>query len=578
MLKLLKYIKTRKVKTLLIPVFVIFEVIAEVLIPVFIGKLIDSIKIGETNNIYIYGIIMASLAIIALFFGILASRFTASVSTEFGKNLRKAQYENIQTFSFENIDKFSTSSLITRMTLDVSMIQNSFQMGIRIAFRAPGLLLFSIISSFLVAGKMGLIFVGVVPLLGFGLFIVMRGAHKYFRQMFQKIDNLNLVIQEDLSGIRTIKSYVREDYEIKRFNHAVYDVADNAIKAEKWVIFNNPIMSFSVGLSFALIGWFGSYNMVYHGFTEGQFANIITYVMQILFSLMMLSHVFLFLVISKAAVKRISEVLDEKTTLFEIEDPKSEIKDGSIVFENVSFNYSQTETKMVLNNINLNIPSGSFVGIFGATGTGKTSLVQLIPRLYDVNKGKVLVGGVDVRDYKLNKIREAVMIVLQKNVLFSGTLRDNIKYGKEDATDQQIITALKKAQAYEFVKTWKNGLDSWIEQGGVNVSGGQRQRLCIARALISEPKVLILDDSTSAVDTKTDSLIRTTLKHENPEMTKIVVSQRISSIEDANMIIILDDEGINAIGDHEKLYQENQIYQSVYDAQKKGTNDYDAKG
>ncbi len=573
MIKLAKYLKTEKLKTIAIPIFIIVEVIAEVLIPVFIGRLIDQgIEAGRTDLIYRYGAIMAGLAVTALFFGIFASRLAASVSTAFARNLRQAQYENIQTFSFENIDKFSTSSLITRMTLDVSMVQNSFRMLIRIAFRAPGLLVFSIISSFVVAGKMGFIFVSVIPLLSFGFFIVMRGAHKHFRQMFNKIDHLNLVIQEDLSGIRTIKSYVREEHEIAKFDYAATEVAQNAIRAEKWIIFNNPILQFSAGLSFALIGWFGSYNMIYHGFTKGQFTNVITYVMQVLFSLMMISNVFLFFVISKAAVDRITEVLDEKTTLGEKEEAIEIVKDGSVEFRNACFKYQESESKMVLNNINLKIPSGAFVGVFGGTGTGKTSLVQLIPRLYDVNRGQVLVGGVDVRDYKINAVREAVMLVLQKNVLFSGTLRDNIKYGKADATDEEIIDVLKKAQAYSFVSKWEKGLDTWIEQGGVNVSGGQRQRLTIARALITDPKVLILDDSTSAVDTKTDALIREMLRNEKPEMTKIVVSQRIASIENADLIVILDDDGINAIGDHQKLYKTNQIYQSVYDAQKKGVN------
>ncbi len=573
MFKLFRYLKTHKLKTILIPIFIVIEVVAEVLIPFYIGKILDEgIKLGQTDLIYKYGLIMVGLAFVALLFGILASRFAASVSTAFARNLRQAQYENIQTFSFENIDKFSTSSLITRMTLDVSMVQNAFQMGIRIAFRAPGLLIFSVIMSFIVAGQMGLIFVAVTPILGFGFFIILKGAHKHFRKMFEKIDNLNLVTQESLSGIRTIKSFVREDYEIGRFNFTVHDVADNARRAEKWVIFNSPLMQFTAGLSFALIGWFGAKNMVYGTFTEGQFTNMITYVMQILFSLMMISQIFLFFAISKAAIYRINEVLDEKTTLSEIVNPVTTMADGSVLFENVSFSYSKTQDNMVLNNINLNIPSGSFVGLFGSTGTGKSSLVQLIPRLYDVSEGRILVGGVDVRDYELNTIRKEAMIVLQKNVLFSGSLRENIRYGNPEATDEEIVEALKKAQAWEFVSTWKEGLDYKIEQGGVNVSGGQRQRLTIARALISDPKILILDDSTSAVDTKTDALLRNMFKNEKPEMTKFVVSQRVSSIEDADIIIILDDEGINGIGTHEELYENNEIYRSVCLEQRKGNN------
>ncbi len=573
MIKLTKYLNTVKLKTILIPILVIIETLSEVAIPIFLGRLIDQgIKPGNMSVVYKYGGIMTVLALVGLFFGIVASRLAVTVSNEFGKNLREAQYEKIQTFSFENLDKFSTSSLITRMTLDVSMIQNTFQMLVRIVFRAPGLLMFSIISSFLVAGKMGFIFVGVVPVLAFGLFIIMKGAHKYFRQMFYKIDDLNLVIQEDLSGIRTIKSYVQEEHEIERFDVATRAVAENAIKAERWVIFNSPLMQFTIGVTFLLIGWFGSKNMVYHGFQEGQFANVITYVMQVLFSLMMISNIFLFLLISRPAFQRVNEVLDEKTTLFEIDEPVNEVIDGSVEFKNVVFKYQEGDSKPVLDDISLKIPSGSFVGVFGATGTGKSTFVQLIPRLYDATSGEVLVGGVNVKDYKIEKLRESVNLVLQKNVLFSGTLRENIQYGKNDATDEEIIEVLKKAQAYEFVSKWDDLLDHRIEQGGVNVSGGQRQRLTIARALISDPKILILDDSTSAVDTKTDSLIRKMFKEEKPEMTKIVVSQRVSSIEDADMIIILDDFGINQIGNHDELYKTNEIYKTVYDAQKKGNN------
>lgn len=573
MIKLAKYLKSVKYKTILIPFLVIIETLSEVLIPVFLGLLIDEgIKTGQMSVVYKYGGIMTVLALVGLFFGIVASRLAVTVSSEFGKNLRAAQYEKIQTFSFENLDKFSTSSLITRMTLDVSMIQNTFQMLVRIVFRAPGLLFFSIISSFLVAGKMGFIFVGVVPVLAFGFFVIMRGAHKYFRQMFTKIDDLNLVIQEDLSGIRTIKSYVQEDHEIQRFDKATRAVAENAIKAEKWVIFNSPMMQFTIGVTFILIGWFGSKNIVYHGFQEGQFANIITYVMQVLFSLMMISNIFLFLLMSRAAFQRVIEVLEEESTLTEIENPITEVVDASIEFKDVMFQYQEGDSKSVLNNFNLNIPAGSFVGVFGATGTGKSTFVQLIPRLYDVTEGEVLVGGVNVKDYKIETLRKSVMLVLQKNVLFSGTLRENIQYGKSDATDEEIIEVLKKAQAYEFVSKWDDLLDHKIEQGGVNVSGGQRQRLTIARALISNPQVLILDDSTSAVDTKTDSLIRGMLKVEQPEMTKIVVSQRVSSIEDADMIVILDDYGINQVGNHDELYKTNEIYKTVYDAQKKGNN------
>lgn len=573
MFKLVKYLKTHIVQTILIPIFLIFEVVGEVLIPFYIGKLIDDgIKGGQPELIYKYGLIMAGLAVMALVFGIIGSRLGATVSHAFARNMRQAQFENIQTFSFENIDKFSTSSLITRLTLDVSMVQNAFQMAFRTVFRAPSLFIISITMAFIVGGKMGFIFVAVAPILILGFFIVMKGAHKHFTKMFVKIDNLNLVTQEDLSGIRTVKSFVREDYEIGRFKFTVNDVADNSIKAQKWVIFNSPIMQFTAGLSFLLIGWFGARNMVYYGFTEGQFTNIIAYVMQILFSLMMISQIFMFLVISRAAVIRINEVLEEETTLKEVDSPLTKLEDGSIIFEDVNFKYFKEQEKMVLNNINLKIPSGAFVGLFGATGTGKTSLVQLIPRLYDVSDGNVYVGGNNVKDYKLNVIRKEAMIVLQKNVLFSGSLKENMKYGNPDATDEEIIEALKKAQAWEFVSEWKELLDYKIEQGGVNLSGGQRQRVTIARALIGKPKILILDDSTSAVDTKTDALLQETFKLEQPDMTKIIVSQRVSSIQDADMIVILDDYGINGIGTHEELYKTNEIYRSICLEQRKGNN------
>lgn len=573
MFKLRVYLKDIKFKTILIPILVLIESLSEVLIPVFMGLLIDrGIKHGDMSLIYQYGGIMVFLAILSLIFGIAASRLSVTVSAQFAKNLRHAQYENIQTFSFENIDKFSSASLITRMTLDVNMIQNTFQMLIRVVFRAPALLFFSIISSFLVAGKIGFVFVGIIPVLGFGLFIIIRGAHRYFRKMFLKIDNLNVVVQEDLSGMRTIKSYVQEDYEIDRFNQAARDVSKYAVKAERWTVFNAPLIQFSVGVAFVLIGWFGSYNMVYHGLEQGQFANVITYVMQVMMSLMMISNIFLFILISKASFQRVIEVLEEESTLKEITNPIKEVKDGSIVFKDVCFKYGKDDSKPVLNKFNLEIPSGAFVGVFGATGTGKTTFAQLIPRLYDATSGEVIVGGVNVKDYELDKLREAVILVLQKNVLFSGTLRENIQYGKEDATDEEIISVLKKAQAYEFVSKWEEGLDYKIEQGGVNVSGGQRQRLTIARALIGNPQVLILDDSTSAVDTKTDSEIRKMFKKENIDMTKIVISQRISSIQEADMIIILDDEGINQVGNHEELYKTNEIYKSVYNAQYKGSD------
>lgn len=571
MKKLAKYLLKTKKEIILTPLFVIIEVVMEILIPVFMSKLIDDgIKTGNQELVLQNGAIMVVLAIVALISGLLATKFASIAANRFGETLRLEQYKKIQDYSFENIDKFQTSSLVTRMTMDVSMIQQAFQMNIRIAFRAPAMLLFSIISAFIIGGSLALVFVVVVPLLAFGLGLIMTRAHRHFKKMFTKLDRLNLVVQEDLSGIRTIKSFVREDYENQRFKDTNEDVANNSKKAEKWIIFNNPLMQLAIGICFVLISWFGARRMVLDNFTEGQFTNIVTYIMQVLMSLMMLSQVFLFLVISKASVERVNEVLDEEPAIKEIDDPVTSVKDGSFVFQDVSFKYAHSNQKAILNHINLTIPSGSFVGLFGATGTGKSTFVSLLSRLYDATDGNVLVGGINVKSYALDVLRQEVMTVLQKNVLFSGTIRENMQWGLKDATEDQIIEALKKAQAYEFVSKMEKGIDAWVEQGGVNFSGGQRQRLCIARALILKPKILIMDDSTSAVDTKTDLLIRQALKEEAPDMTKIVVSQRLSSIEEADYIVILDNNGINAIGNHLELYSNHPMYQEVYDAQMQG--------
>lgn len=571
MKKLAKYLLKTKKEIILTPLFVIIEVVMEILIPVFMSKLIDDgIKTGNQGLVLQNGAIMVVLAIFALISGLLATKFASIAANRFGETLRLEQYKKIQDYSFENIDKFQTSSLVTRMTMDVSMIQQAFQMNIRIAFRAPAMLLFSIISAFIIGGSLALVFVVVVPLLAFGLGLIMTRAHRHFKKMFTKLDRLNLVVQEDLSGIRTIKSFVREDYENQRFKDTNEDLANNSKKAEKWIIFNNPLMQLAIGICFVLISWFGARRMVLDNFTEGQFTNIVTYIMQVLMSLMMLSQVFLFLVISKASVERVNEVLDEEPAIKEIDDPVTSVKDGSFVFQDVSFKYAHSNQKAILNHINLTIPSGSFVGLFGATGTGKSTFVSLLSRLYDATDGNVLVGGINVKSYALDVLRQEVMTVLQKNVLFSGTIRENMQWGLKDATEDQIIEALKKAQAYEFVSKMEKGIDAWVEQGGVNFSGGQRQRLCIARALILKPKILIMDDSTSAVDTKTDLLIRQALKEEAPDMTKIVVSQRLSSIEEADYIVILDNNGINAIGNHLELYSNHPMYQEVYDAQMQG--------
>lgn len=576
MLKLLKYLKSSKKEAFWVSILIVLEVICEVMIPFYMGKLIDD-GIGngvdvvfDTNKIFMYAGIMIAFAIVALIFGLISSRLSATISSRFAKEIRDAEFAKIQTYAFENIDNYSTSSLITRMTMDVDMVRMAVQMNIRIVFRAPTMIIFSMIMAFIVGGNLGFIFVAVTPILGFGIFAVMKNAHKYFSLMFKKIDKMNLVVQENLSGIRTVKSYVREDYANNAFKEATRDVSGTAKKAEKIAILNNPIMQFCIGLSFVLIAWFGSNRIIMGTLNKGEFANIITYVMQVLMSLMMLSQVFMMLVMSRASAARINEVLEEVPTLTNPENPLMEVKDGSFVYKDVTFVYRKGEGKKVLNKINLDVKSGDFVGIFGGTGTGKTTLVNLLSRLYDATEGQVLVGGIDVREYDIDVLRSEVITVLQKNVLFSGTVRSNILWGKPDATDEEIIAALKKAQAWDFVSNMDGVLDAVIEQGGVNVSGGQRQRLSIARALIASPKILILDDSTSAVDTKTDALIREALKKETPEMTKVVISQRLSSIESANLIILLNDQGIDQIGNHNDLYKTNKIYKEVYDAQSKG--------
>jgi len=583
MKKLFKYLKSTKKYLILIPFLVIVEVLFEIAIPVFMSILIDEgvnaytiNSLGEkiyapnTEIIYTYGTLMVVSAIIALIFGVLVTKVTSRVSSEFGKNIRQAQFEKIQEYSFENLDNFKTSSLITRMTMDANTIVQSTNMILRVALRSPALIIFSVATTAIFAPSLALIFLLVTPILVIGFYFIMRFAHRQFIKMFSRIDNLNLTVQEDLIAIRNVKSYVREDYEIERFNNAAKDLKDVAIKAERIVIFNRPLMQFTIGLTFVLIGWFGSQLFVGGNLTEGQFANTVVYINQVLFSLMMISQVFIMIVMSRTSVNRINEVLEEKPLLTEVKNPDYEVLDGSFKFEDVSFRYSQDlGSKYVLENINLDVPSGSVVGIFSSTGAGKSTLVQLLSRLYDVSKGTVYVGGKDVRNYAIKSLREEVILVLQKNVLFSGTVRENIKWGKKDATDEEIIAVLKKAQAYDFVMAMEHGLDTWIEQGGVNVSGGQRQRLTIARALIANPKILILDDSTSAVDTKTEAKITEALRKENPDMTKVIISQRLFSIENADIIILLDNQTIAAKGTHDELYKSNDMYREIYDTQSK---------
>lgn len=568
---LFKYFNTVKKELFFVPILILIEAFFEILIPNYVRKLIDEGLDAPTGYnpalVYKYGLMMIIFAVLALITGVIMTRLAAKVSSQFAKNLREAQFKKIQEYSFENIDNFKTSSLITRITMDVNMVQMAVNMILRVSFRAPSLFLFSIISISLFAPTLVTVFAAVVPILLFGFFIILKNAYQHFVKMFHKIDTLNLTIQEDLIGIRAVKSFVREDHEVERFTQATMDVRQNAVRAEKWVIFNDPLMQFSIGISFVFVGILGSSLMSVNGLTKGEFTNVITYINQILFSLMMISQIFLWFVMSRASVKRINEVLDEKPLITEIANPVTTIKDAKIKFNHVSFKYNPENEKAILKDIDLEIPSGYVVGIFGATGSGKSTLVQLLARLYDVTSGSITIGGVDVRNYHLETLRQEVILVLQKNVLFSGTVLDNLRWGKKDATEEEAVAVLKKAQAYDFVSKMKNGLSSWIEQGGVNVSGGQRQRLTIARALIAQPKILILDDSTSAVDTKTDAKIRQVLAKENPEMTKIIISQRLSSLQDANLILIMGEEGIVAKGNHETLYRENKMYQTIYNTQ-----------
>lgn len=573
MRKLFKYFSTVKKEMILIPFVVMVEVIFEILIPVFMSRLIDYGLEAEggidKQVIYSNAIFMIISAVLALILGIYVIKLTSRVSTEFAYNLRLAQYKKIQEYSFENIDKFKTSSLITRMTMDVTMIQQAVNMILRVALRAPALIIFSLISISLFAGSLALLFVAVMPFLIIAFYLIMTNAYKHFKKMFVRLDDLNLTIQEDLIGIRNIKSYVREDYEKKRFINSAANVRDVSIKAERIIIFNRPVMQFSIGITFILIGWFGSNLLVSGELSRGQFANTITYINQVLFSLMLISHVFMMITMSRNSITRINEVLEEEPLLKENKNTVVDVEDGSFEFRDVSFKYDNTSLENVIENINLKVPSGAFVGIFGSTGTGKSTIVQLLARLYDVNDGTIYVGNKDIKTYQLEALRKEVILVLQKNVLFSGTVRENIQWGKKDASDEEIYEVLKKSQAYDFIMEEPEGLDQWVEQGGVNFSGGQKQRLTIARALIANPKILILDDSTSAVDTKTDAKIKETLANDSPNMTKVVISQRLSSIEEADIIVLLDDHGINSTGTHQELYENNKLYQDIYDAQNK---------
>lgn len=576
--KLLRSVREYKKHSILAPVFVIFEVIMEVVIPLLMANLIDfGIDDGNLEYIVKMGVVLVVFALISLIFGILSGRSAAIASAGFAKNLRKDMYYKVQNFSFSNIDKFSTASIVTRLTTDVTNVQNAYMMIIRVAVRAPIMLICALVLAFNVNSSMALIFLYIVPILAVGLFFIMSKAHPIFERVFKTYDKLNNVVQENLYGIRVVKSFVREDHENEKFGKISKSIFKDFSKAERLLAWNMPLMQFCVYTCMLLISWFGARLIVLSGndpavgMTTGQLMSLITYAMQILMSLMMLSMIFVMIIISRASMERIAAILDEESDITNGENPVKEVKDGSIVFDNVSFAYKKDADEMCLSDISVSIKSGETVGIIGGTGSGKTSLVNLIPRLYDVTKGKLTVGGLDVKDYDIEALRDSVAVVLQKNVLFSGTIKENLRWGNENATDEEIVNVCKLAQADSFVSTFPKGYDTYIEQGGTNVSGGQKQRLCIARALLKKPKILILDDSTSAVDTKTDALIRKAFAEEIPDTTKIIIAQRISSIENADKIIVMDDGGINAVGTHEELLKTNEIYREVYTSQTKSS-------
>lgn len=571
--RLSKSIREYRTVTILTPIMMIGEVVCECIIPMITKSLIDSIQNGCNMGVITkYGLGLLGMAILSLLFGSIAGWLCATASAGFAKNLRHDLFYKVQEYSFSNIDKFSTSSLVTRLTTDVTNVQMAFMMIIRIAVRSPLMLIFAFIMSFNVGKKLAWIFAGFIPFLGFFLGFIIYKVMPIFNAVFKKYDNLNNSVQENIKGMRVVKSFVREDYEKEKFNAASDDVKKGFTKAEIILAFNSPLMQFCIYCSLILISFFASKLIVT---TQGTYLNIgsltsmITYSMQILMSLMMLSMIFVMLTLSSASAKRIAEVLDETVDLKNPADPIMAVPDGSIDFENVSFKYSLKADKMALNNINLHIKSGMTIGIIGGTGSSKSSLIQLISRLYDVTEGTVKVGGIDVRDYDLETLRNEVAVVLQKNVLFSGTIKENLRWGNADASDEELERICKLAQADEFISRFPEGYDTYIEQGGSNVSGGQKQRLCIARALLKKPKILILDDSTSAVDTKTDALIRKAFKSEIPGTTKIIIAQRISSVEDADLILVMENGSINGIGTHTELLANNAIYKEVYESQNK---------